>query len=92
MREELGEYLGACRSGDLPGVADALVDLVYVALGASVELGLPWDRLFRAVHEANMRKVRLNAEGGHKLGVAKPAGWQPPDVRGILTSAGWEGD
>ena len=89
MLEELREYAEAVYEGDLPAQADALVDLVYFALGTAAMQGLPWDEIFAAVHCANMQKVPLanNEEGKrlNKLDVRKPEGWTPPDVAGILT-------
>lgn len=82
---------------DLPKIADALVDLVYVALGTAQLHRLPWARLFMAVHRANMRKERAagtddpRSTRPYALNVVKPAGWRPPDVIGALTRAGWKG-
>lgn len=58
LREELMEYELAVLAGDLPGAADALIDLVYVALGTAHLHHLPWQELFDTVHRANMQKVR----------------------------------
>ena len=91
LAEEMGELFRATNQGDLPGVADALADLVYVALGAALELGVPFDEVFDEVHRSNMRKERRDGGGGHKLGIGKPEGWRPPDVRGVLARHGWEG-
>lgn len=96
MREELGEFWASYRAGengepDVPGLADALVDLVYVALGTAVMMGLPWPELWDAVHAANMTKVRAQAPADSKRGstfdVVKPAGWVAPDVAGIIARA-----
>jgi hypothetical protein len=58
LKEEVEELEAAYAEHDLPGVADALVDLVYVALGTAHLHGLPWGDLFDTVHAANMRKRR----------------------------------
>ena len=63
---------------------DGLIDLDYVVLGTAVMMGLPWDTGFLCVHEANMRKICVPSEDGHKWGVQKPEGWQPPDLIPIL--------
>jgi len=83
LREELDELVEAYEYGDLLKQADALVDLVYVALGTAAMMGLPWGGLFAAVHEANMRKVRAASDDPnkrHRFDVRKPPGWVPPDV------------
>lgn len=61
---------------------DALVDLVYVALGTAYLHGFDFNEAWRRVHEANMKKVRARNAGESKRGsiydVVKPAGWEPP--------------
>jgi predicted HAD superfamily Cof-like phosphohydrolase len=75
---------------DLGDQADALVDLVYVALGSAVMLGLPWDALWSDVQRANMTKVRGITHRGHAVDVKKPEGWQPPKTEEILKAAGYD--
>lgn len=90
IAEELAELEDGENRKDLAKVADALVDLVYVALGAAVNLGLPWRELFHAVQVANMAKERIE-DGTHKFGIRKPEGWEPPDICGILSRYGYKG-
>jgi predicted HAD superfamily Cof-like phosphohydrolase len=47
---------------DLQQVADALVDLVYVALGTAHLHRLPWPDLFHEVQRANMSKERCGID------------------------------
>ncbi len=75
---------------DLAKQADALVDLVYVALGTAVMLGLPWDWLWDDVQRANMAKVRGMTKRGHAVDVTKPPGWQGPQTQRILDLAGYQ--
>lgn len=93
--EELREYCEAVRDGDLAKQADSLVDLEYFVLGTSVLCGFPHDIIFNAVHEANMKKVRVESADEsvrlNKLDVKKPEGWTPPDVQGILEAAAADG-
>ncbi len=81
--EELSEYLRATEEGQLIDAADALVDLVYVAMGCAHAMGLPFDRLFEAVHQANMRKEPANefirSVRGNQYDVVKPFGWTGPE-------------
>lgn len=74
----------------LAGQADALVDLVYVALGTAVMLGLPWDPLWDDVQRANMAKVRGVTHRGHAVDVKKPEGWVGPQTQAILDLAGYQ--
>lgn len=88
LEEELAELIEAWRNNDLAGQADALVDLVYVALGTAIFMGLPWQKLWDEVQRANMDKVKgQDAEGAtlrHALDVVKPEGWKPPQMERII--------
>jgi len=83
IMEELSEYLKACEEESLVDAADAIIDLVYVALGVAHAMGLPFDKLFDVVHKANMRKVPANelmrSTRGSQYDVIKPVGWVPPE-------------
>lgn len=84
LQEEVDELTRAVRDGDLPAAADALADVVYVAYGTALSLGVDLDRVLAAVHESNMAKrvpgpPRLGAHGK----VVKPAGWKPPNIVAI---------
>lgn len=67
---------------------DALIDLVYVAIGTAHTHQFPWDEGWRRVHEANMKKVGAKSanesQRGHALDIVKPAGWKPPDLTDLL--------
>lgn len=90
MLEELREFVEAYDRGILADQADSLVDLVYFALGTGVMMGLPWERLFTEVQRANMDKIPVESKAEssrlNKLDVKKPAGWQPPNIAGILAT------
>lgn len=64
----------------LASIADAYIDIIYFALGGLVELGIDAGPLFDAVHEANMRKIKL--PGVAKI--AKPEGWTAPDIAALI--------
>ena len=85
MQEELTEYNG---SHDLHDELDALVDLVYVALGTAYLHGFDFNEAWRRVQSANMRKVRAERAGDSKRGstydVVKPPGWTPPDLSDLV--------
>lgn len=84
--EELRETMAAHAAGDRIGVVDGLIDLVYVALGALLEIGVMPSHPFDAVHEANMKKVPKRTEryGSNTNDAVKPEGWTPPDIAAIL--------
>lgn len=78
LMEEMAEFLIA---PDVYEQADAMIDLIYFALGTLVEMGIKPDRLFEIVHEANMSKLGkegkpiYNAKDGK---VMKPDNWEDP--------------
>jgi Uncharacterized protein conserved in bacteria len=82
LLEELIELDAAIEAKDAPGVVDAIIDLVVVAVGALNEAGVDGQKAWDEVLRANMEKVPgHNASradsGGFDL--VKPAGWEPPD-------------
>jgi predicted HAD superfamily Cof-like phosphohydrolase len=81
--EELSEYMRAVEEGSIVDAADAIVDMVYVALGCAHAMGLPFNDLFAVVHDANMRKVPASdaqrSVRGSTYDVVKPVGWCPPE-------------
>ena len=85
MQEELDEYTDA---KTLDEKFDALIDLVYVALGAAHLHGFPFNKGWLVVHRANMKKIRATkaeqSKRGYASDVIKPDGWQPPDIDKVL--------
>lgn len=94
LEEELRELRTALDFDDLAGAADALVDLVYVALGTAHLLGLDFPAHWAEVQRANLAKERATSaddprsKRGHHLDVVKPEGWLPPDHAAILRGQG----
>lgn len=84
MNEELDEYYKAYVHGNLEGMLDALVDLVYVAVGTAHLHGLDFDEAFRRVHLANKRKARDTKLMNGKEGIIKPEGWEPPFLTDLV--------
>lgn len=87
LAEECQETVEALERGDMEMIADGLADVIYVAVGAALEFGIPLDRVWAEVHRSNMAKVDpatgkviKRADGK----VLKPEGWTPPDVAGVL--------
>jgi hypothetical protein len=77
MDEELREFRAA---HDVTDQADAMIDLIYFALGSLVEMGVHPSPLFAIVQKANMSKLwedgkpRYDEDGK----IVKPPGWQDP--------------
>lgn len=61
LNEEISEFELADEQNDLIGQADAMLDLIYFALGVLYKMGFSPDQvdtMFNAVHTANMTKVK----------------------------------
>ena len=91
MQEELDEFATATTAADQ---FDALLDLVYVAMGTAHIMGFPWEAGWSRVQQANMAKVRASADAsdskrGSSWDVVKPEGWRAPDIEGLLDTLGW---
>ena len=77
MREEIDEFV---ESKDVVDQADAMIDLIYFALGTLVEMGVRPGPLFDIVHGANMAKLwpdgapRVREDGK----TIKPPTWRDP--------------
>ena len=88
MREELNEYIEAWQHGDIEKQFDALLDLVYVAMGTAIFHGFPWQQGWDEVQRANMSKVRATStkesKRGSTLDVVKPPGWCSPDIARVI--------
>jgi predicted HAD superfamily Cof-like phosphohydrolase len=93
LKEELDEFQASMEYGDTAGAFDALIDLVYVAMGTAHLLGFPWQEGWDLVQAANMAKERATSETASERGgtwdIVKPEGWQPPDIEGLLQKHGW---
>lgn len=78
MQEEIQEFL---ESASLEDQADAMIDLIYLALGTLVEMGVRPEELFEIVHKANMSKVWEDGKPHYRKSdgkVVKPPSWQDP--------------
>lgn len=77
MLEEINEFLEA---DEIVEQADAMIDLIYFALGTLVEMGIEPDNLFNIVQNANMSKLwpdgkpHYNEDGK----TIKPSTWEDP--------------
>lgn len=89
LQEEFFEFKDALVDRDIVDVADALADIIYLAVGTALEFGIPLDRVWDEVQRSNMAKrdpatgmVRRRDDGK----VLKPEGWTPPDIAKALSA------
>ena len=79
MVEEINEFVESCMGGHIVGAADALADVVYVAVGTALSMGIPLDKVWDAVHAANMKKQPGMTKRGIANDAVKPEGWVGPE-------------
>ena len=87
LMEELSEYTNAIVKKDSAGALDALVDIVYIALGTAWLFNLPFDKAWKEIQAANMKKVRAKdttGKRGTKFDVIKPKDFKEPNIRRII--------
>ena len=87
LLEELAEYSQAITKKDTAGALDALVDIVYIALGTAWLFNLPFEKAWKEVQRANMEKIRAKdttGKRGTKFDVIKPKNWKPPNIDQIV--------
>ncbi|MGI8570977.1 MAG: hypothetical protein ACR2KT_19010 [Methylocella sp.] len=80
LREEVNELANA---RTLEAQCDALIDVIYFALGGFAETGIRPQAIFEIVHNANMKKLFSDGEPRHRVidgKVAKPPNWQSPET------------
>ncbi len=80
IKEENEEYLAACEKGDIVEIADALGDILYIAVGTLLRHGLQHkiDVVFEEIHRSNMSKL------GEDGKVLKGANYFKLDIKRIL--------
>src|SRR3972149_1609920 len=85
LQEELNELRKGYEDQDICQIADALVDLVVVALGTAQLHSLPWNELFIEVQRANMSKQRgMKSTRGWSSDLVKPDGWIAPRIFDVI--------
>lgn len=80
LEEEVKELKLAYEEQDLEATADAIGDIIYVALGTAAECGIPMDAVWDEIQAANMRKETA----GPGMKIRKPKGWEGPDIKKAL--------
>lgn len=81
LHEEVQEYMNA---ETLTEELDAIIDIVYFAVGTAYRHGFSFYDGWKEVHRSNLSKVRATKREDSKrefeLDVVKPAGWEPPNL------------
>ena len=76
--DEVQEYAEAYANLDAEGELDALVDIVYIAIGTALMRGWNFREAWARVHEANMTKLRKG------LDIVKPEGFEHPSLGDLV--------
>ena len=90
MKEENEEYLQAAKEGDLPEIADALGDMLYILCGTILKHGLQ-DKIadvFEEIQRSNMSKLDKNGQPIYREDgkVLKSELYFKPDIKRILNT------
>jgi predicted HAD superfamily Cof-like phosphohydrolase len=77
LDEEVGEFRQA---KSLVDQVDAMIDVIYLALGGLVEMGVSPESIFHIVHNSNMNKLWADGMPRHHEDgkVMKPSTWADP--------------
>tara|TARA_Y100000385_G_scaffold291005_1_gene366637 strand:+ start:35393 stop:35770 length:378 start_codon:yes stop_codon:yes gene_type:complete len=86
IAEEYAELVTAMSNNDIIESADAIADLIWVAIGLASTIGIPFDRVWNEVKRSNDSKtvngtLIKNPETGK---VMKPSTFSEPDLDPIL--------
>ncbi len=88
IKEENEEYLHACKNNNILEIADALGDILYIALGTLLRHGLQdkIDEIFEEIHRSNMSKLDENSKPIYREDgkVLKSKNYFKPDIKRIL--------
>ena len=88
LREEVDELEDAVADIDIVEYADAIADIIYVALGAAVEAGIDIEPVIEEVIDSNNSKIdwsRARPWATHDNGkIAKTERYSPPNIRSII--------
>lgn len=88
LREEMEEMIRAWVNGDIVEYADAIADIIYVALGAAVEAGIDIEPVIEEVIDSNNSKIDWQSAqpwARHDNGkIAKDEHYRAPDIRSII--------
>ena len=88
MQEENDEYLEAAMENNLPLIADALGDKLYILCGTIIAHGLQHKitEVFNEIHRSNMSKLDDNGKPIYREDgkIMKSSNYFLPDIKGVL--------
>lgn len=85
LEEEMDEYTTAVCANDLTEVFDALLDIIYIAVGTGLAYGLPMADGWNEVHRSNMAKLHNGVAVKRADGkILKPKGWVGPQLKALI--------
>ena len=88
MDEENKEYLEAAQNDDLPEVADALGDMLYILCGTILEHGMQYkiEEVFAEIQRSNMSKLGVDGKPIYREDgkVLKGPNYFKPNIAAIL--------
>jgi predicted HAD superfamily Cof-like phosphohydrolase len=87
LKEEVDE-LELAQYGKRPVVdaTDAYADIIYLAIGGLVQMGVEVGPVLEEVHRSNMSKLGLDGRPIYRADgkVVKGPNYEPPDIAGVL--------
>lgn len=87
MYEELHEFTVATNAGNVGEALDAMIDLIYFAVGRCYEMGITeeqFKKCWNIVQDKNMHKKRGTKNRGTNVDAMKPEGWVAADLNEVL--------
>ena len=87
LYEELHEFTLANNQENVSEALDAMIDLIYFAIGRVYELGITkeqFEKCWNLVQQKNMAKKRGTKNRGTDQDAMKPEGWTAPDFSEVL--------
>lgn len=87
MYEELHEFTVATNANNVGEALDAMIDLIYFAVGRCYEMGITeqqFKKCWNIVQDKNMHKKRGTKNRGTNVDAMKPEGWVAADLNEVL--------
>ena len=84
LQEEFTEYLEAEAANDEVWIADALADIVYIAVWTARVYWIPLEKVWAEVQRSNMDKIDKSTwkiKKREDWKVLKPEGWKWPQIK-----------
>lgn len=87
MYEELNEFTVSCNQNNVGDALDAIIDLIYFAIGRAYEMGITEEQFmacWNIVQSKNMQKKKGTKNRGTDIDTAKPEGWVAADLNEVI--------